>query len=102
MAHRAEIWELKNVRQKFTVSIWELKSDELLPCVQENLRLNKYFELNWIEFKWQISELSETGDWNSVNGYDISRYYKLVQGFRVTCLFTGQYNTKGYFMSCHT
>ena len=22
--------------------------------------------------------------------------YKLVQGFRVTCLFTGQYNTKGY------
>ena len=24
--------------------------------------------------------------------------YKLVQGFRVTCLFTGQYNTKGYDM----
>ena len=23
-------------------------------------------------------------------------YYKLVQGFRVTCLFTGQYKTKGY------
>ena len=22
--------------------------------------------------------------------------YKLVQGFRVTCLFAGQYNTKGY------
>ena len=22
--------------------------------------------------------------------------YKLVQGFRVTCLFIGQYNTKGY------
>ena len=22
--------------------------------------------------------------------------YKLVQGLRVTCLFTGQYNTKGY------
>ena len=22
--------------------------------------------------------------------------YKLVQGFRVTCLFTGQYNTRGY------
>ena len=22
--------------------------------------------------------------------------YKLVQGFRVPCLFTGQYNTKGY------
>ena len=22
--------------------------------------------------------------------------YKLVHGFRVTCLFTGQYNTKGY------
>ena len=22
--------------------------------------------------------------------------YKLLQGFRVTCLFTGQYNTKGY------
>ena len=22
--------------------------------------------------------------------------YKLVQGFRVTCLFTGRYNTKGY------
>ena len=81
MAHQAEIWELKNVRQKFPVSIWESKSDE---------------------FKWQISELSETDDWNSVNGYDISCSYKLVQGFRVTCLFTGQYNTKGYFMSCHT
>ena len=29
--------------------------------------------------------------------------YKLVQGFRVPCLFTGQYNTKGYdmmFYSC--
>ena len=24
--------------------------------------------------------------------------YKLVQGFRVTCLFTGKYNTKGYDM----
>ena len=24
--------------------------------------------------------------------------YKLVQGFNVTCLFTGQYNTKGYEM----
>ena len=24
--------------------------------------------------------------------------YKLVQGFRVTCLFTGQYNNKGYDM----
>ena len=23
-------------------------------------------------------------------------YFILVQGFRVTCLFTGQYNTKGY------
>ena len=23
-------------------------------------------------------------------------FYKLVQGFRVTCLFTRQYNTKGY------
>ena len=23
--------------------------------------------------------------------------YKLVQGFRVTCLFTGPYNTKGYY-----
>ena len=22
--------------------------------------------------------------------------YKLVQGFRLTCLFSGQYNTKGY------
>ena len=25
-----------------------------------------------------------------------SKCYKLGQGFRVTCLFTGQYNTKGY------
>ena len=25
-----------------------------------------------------------------------SKYYILVQGFWVTCLFTGQYNTKGY------
>ena len=25
-----------------------------------------------------------------------SNCYKLVQGFRVTCLFTGLYNIKGY------
>ena len=28
----------------------------------------------------------------------MSKCYKLEQGFRVTCLFTGQYNTKGYDM----
>ena len=28
-------------------------------------------------------------------GYKWARY-KLIQGFSVTCLFTGQYNTKGY------
>ena len=27
---------------------------------------------------------------------DCNMYYKLVQGFRVTCLITGQYNKKGY------
>ena len=29
-----------------------------------------------------------SGGWTNCN--------KLVQGFRVTCLLTGQYNTKGY------
>ena len=28
----------------------------------------------------------------------LSLCYKFVQGFKVTCLFTGQYNTKGYDM----
>ena len=30
-------------------------------------------------------------------------YYaiKLIQGFRVTCLFTGQYNTEGYGTITH-
>ena len=29
---------------------------------------------------------------------NLQNCYKLVQGFRVTCLFNGQYNTKGYAM----
>ena len=29
----------------------------------------------------------------------IATCYKLVQDFRVTCFFTGQYNTKGYDMT---
>ena len=35
---------------------------------------------------------------SSTNGVSVTHWYYQIffQGFRVTCLFTGQYNTKGY------
>ena len=46
-----------------------------------NIKQNVYY----------IQEPSKTG-WKLIS----FQCNKLVQGFRVTCLFTGQYNTKGY------
>ena len=44
----------------------------------------------------EILGIEESANGERMEEEKTARYYILVQGFRVTCLFTGQYNTKGY------
>ena len=56
------------------------------------------YEVVWTNIKYPEETGSKivSADTYSLAIGKLNKYYRLVQGFRETCLFTGQYNTEGY------
>ena len=57
---------------------------------------NEYIFNHKHVFLSQFLSLLKYFDKRTSNPSNLNNCYKLVQGFRITCLFTGQYHTKGY------
>ena len=71
----------------------ELTSSDLCSCVGGSCPEKKIIFISTTIF-WEMAKTKMIFTVSQIYPF----CYKLVQGFRVTCLLTGQYNTKGYDM----